>query len=70
MATGSRITVYFTSKGCGSTYTALQESLATEQHGRFDCVDCGSLVYDWDGLYGFSDWKPFLMRLSFFGRRM
>jgi hypothetical protein len=67
---GRPVTVYFTCQDCGSTYTAMQEHRSTRQAGRFICVDCGARVYDWAGSYEYSDWKPYLMRLSHMGKQL
>ena len=55
------MTVHFQCRGCDTNYTATQQQQANRQWGTFDCDDCGAIVHEWDGLYGFSDWARFIV---------
>ncbi len=62
--------VHFTCRGCGTTYTAMQNRSRTRQSGHFDCEDCGDRVYEWAAeFYSYFDWKPYTIRLLHLGTK-
>jgi hypothetical protein len=51
--------VYFSCRGCGAVYTAVQERGAAPviSSGLFSCLRCGKPVHHWSGIYRYTDWK-------------
>lgn len=39
-------------------YQAIQKRVSEPQAGHFNCIDCGSEVRSWFGVYDYADWKP------------
>jgi DNA-directed RNA polymerase subunit RPC12/RpoP len=51
------IKVIFACHDCGTAFETQQEH--TEGEGSFACMNCGSTVHDWNGLYHYTDWVAF-----------
>jgi hypothetical protein len=37
-------------------YQAIQGRVSEPQAGHFNCIDCGSEVHSWFGVYDYADW--------------
>jgi GNAT superfamily N-acetyltransferase len=56
MRSAQTIVVYACPR-CRLAYQAIQERISESQAGHFNCIDCGSEVHSWFGIYDYVGWK-------------
>ena len=56
--TSAQTIVVFACPRCRLAYQAIQKRVSEPQAGHFNCIDCGSEVLSWFGVYDYADWKP------------
>lgn len=58
-------------KNCGAMYRATHEEYPTHQKESFDCKDCGTEVYAWDGKRGnYVGWTLIEMKHVQLGKKL
>ena len=50
-------TVIFACPKCGLAHKVTQVQVPTKASRRFDCVDCGTIIHSWYGVFDYSDRK-------------
>ena len=55
--TNDQTIIIHTCPRCGMAYQAIKQRVADPQAGHFDCIDCGSEVHSWFGVYDYVDWR-------------
>jgi hypothetical protein len=57
MSNDFKLIVYFSCPHCATVYAASQQQQPARHPGNFHCRSCGTPVYEWFGLYNFTDWQ-------------
>jgi hypothetical protein len=49
--------VIFTCPNCDQCYRSHQQRSLSPVSGKFECLECKTLVHEWGGRYDYADWR-------------